>query len=260
MSSGQHFTASISEKSLVQQIEQLSRSTVKVLMRWGSGCRNEAIWVILFFVACCYADEPFIVGLAGGSGSGKTTLALTVQQVLGKDECAVIHADDYYKPLAALHSLDFDSPNAIDFKLIGQHLSELKAGKSVQMPCYDFSLSDRIGVKKFEPKKIIIIEGFLLFTVPEILNLFDMTVFLDADEDLLCLRRMERDLLVLNRTFPQIRDNYIKHVKPGFRKYVFASRQSAGIVLNANVSKSEVVGQFIQKINEGVGKKSGCDL
>jgi uridine kinase len=209
------------------------------------------VLLFLFVGSCCYADGPLIVGIAGGSGSGKTTLALAVQQAIGNEECAVIHADDYYKPLSDIPSadiLDFDSPKAIDFELMYTHLLALRTGKSIHVPSYDFSLSDRIGTQQVDPKKIILVEGFLLFLVPEIRSQLDMTVFLEVDEDLLCLRRIERDLLVLNRPFSQIKENYLAHVKPGFEKFVAPTKQYAKLIVNANLSQSDVVERVVEEI------------
>lgn len=209
------------------------------------------VLLLLFVGSCCYANGPLIIGIAGGSGSGKTTLALAVQQAIGNEECAVIHSDDYYKPLSMIDSadsLDFDSPNAIDFELMCVHLLALKAGKSIQVPCYDFFLSDRIGAKLCDPKKIIIVEGFLLFLIPEIRSQLDITIFLEADEDVLCLRRIERDLLVLNRPFSQIKENYLKHVKPGFEKFVAPTKQYAELIINANLPQSDLIEKVIEKV------------
>lgn len=214
-------------------------------------------WLLIFLIHASFCfSEPFVIGIAGASGSGKTTLASSLQQVLGEDRCAVMHADDYFKPLAEIKksgTVDFDAPEAIDFDLMVSHLLSLKVGQSVLQPCYDFTVCDRVGEKWLEPKKIIIVEGFLLFLIPSLRNQFDLTVFLDADDDVLCLRRLERDLLVLHRPFTQVKQYYLNNVKPALKRFVAPSKQYAKLVIDANAPQAEIVDQLVGAIEQTSG-------
>ena len=213
----------------------------KLVYRWTA-----LAWLLLY--VACHASEPLIIGIAGGSGSGKTTFASEIQQILGDDLCVVVHADDYYKPNPPAGT-DFDSPDAIEFDLLHAHLLALKEGQSIQSPCYDFGVTDRIGVKQLDAKKIVIVEGFLLFVMPEIRDLLGVTIFLDADSDILCLRRLERDLLVLNQPFPQTKEYYLNRVKPGFEKFIAPTKQYADFVINTGAPKDQIIDQIVQIIN-----------
>ncbi len=212
---------------------------------------SRKIFCLLSLALWAYGQEPFFIGIAGGSCSGKTTLGRALQTELGEDRCAIVSMDSYYKPLAAfdkqrLDEIDFDHPNSIDFDLLHAHLTSLRSREAIALPLYNFSLSDRVGSEILLPKDIIIIEGFLLLTDPKIRSLLNVAVFLDADLDILALRRFERDLFVLNRPLSQVKENYFNRVEPGFKTFVAPTKQFATCTLNAKNPISELVKELQQ--------------
>lgn len=194
-------------------------------------------------------SSSIVIGIAGASGAGKTTLAKKLQTSLGED-VAVICQDNYYKDLSHL-SIDqrsqtnFDAPGSIDFDLLKTHLKALKAGKVIDLPVYDFVTHSRTDETiKIDPKKITIIEGCLVFAVPEIRDICDMKLFVEADMDICLCRRIERDQKERGRSFPDIKNQYLKTVRPMFLKYIAPSKAYADLII-PNESENGLVLDFI---------------
>lgn len=194
-------------------------------------------------------SSSIVIGIAGASGAGKTTLAKKLQTSLGED-VAVICQDNYYKDLSHL-SIDqrsqtnFDAPGSIDFDLLKTHLKALKAGKVIDLPVYDFVTHSRTDETiKIDPKKITIIEGCLVFAVPEIRDICDMKLFVEADMDICLCRRIERDQKERGRSFPDIKNQYLKTVRPMFLKYIAPSKAYADLII-PNKSENGLVLDFI---------------
>ena len=141
-----------------------------------------------------------IIGIAGGSGSGKTTLALRLKERFGEDEVRLISHDSYYKrhdelPFEERCKLNYDHPDAFDNALLIYHLQELKAGRAIDCPVYDYSNHNRSNeVQHIEPAPVLIVEGILPFVEPELCALFDYKIFVDTDADERILRRILRDV------------------------------------------------------------------
>ncbi len=193
--------------------------------------------MIFFFVFLVLANSlsalPLIVGICGGSGSGKTTLAHSLKSKLGDEICVILSQDNYYKSeedLPLPHN--FDEPDSIDFALFQEHIRLLKSGVSVQMPQYDFTTNKRIFSEEWvHPKKVILVEGFLLFLFPEIRSLFDLKFFLDLSEDLLFIRQLDRDLQERGRSYVSVRQNYLNYVRPAYLRYVLPLKQYADFII-----------------------------
>ena len=141
-----------------------------------------------------------IIGIAGGSGSGKTTLALRLKERFGEDEVRLISHDSYYKrhddlPFEERCKLNYDHPDAFDNALLIYHLQELKAGRAIDCPVYDYSNHNRSDkVQHIEPAPVLIVEGILPFVEPELCAMFDYKIFVDTDADERILRRLVRDV------------------------------------------------------------------
>ena len=141
-----------------------------------------------------------IIGIAGGSGSGKTTLSLRLKERFGEDEVRLISHDSYYKrhdelPFEERCKLNYDHPDAFDNALLIYHLQELKAGRAIDCPVYDYSNHNRSNeVQHIEPAPVLIVEGILPFVEPELCALFDYKIFVDTDADERILRRILRDV------------------------------------------------------------------
>jgi uridine kinase len=178
-----------------------------------------------------------IIAVAGGSGSGKTTFS---QKILEKFETGVslLSMDSYYKPHQGLQYFDeegrpnFDHPMAFDWDLLKEHLTLLKKGQSVEVPCYDFKLSDRLGETKIiGPAKVILFEGiFSLFDL-EIRKLSDIKVFLHVEADIRFTRRLHRDVRERGRSLESVIEQYYATVRPMYQKYLDPQRQFADLIV-----------------------------
>ena len=141
-----------------------------------------------------------IIGIAGGTGSGKTTVVQQIVTELPKNEVCIISQDSYYKDTSHLtyeerFKINFDHPNSIDFDLLVSHLETLRDGNSFEQPVYSFVDHNRTGeTVTTHPKKVIIVEGILILTHPDIREMFDIKVYVHADSDERLIRRLKRDI------------------------------------------------------------------
>jgi len=144
--------------------------------------------------------EPVVIGVAGGTGSGKTTVAREILKRAGTHRIALIEHDAYYKdlsdlPLAQRAMRNFDHPDALDNELLLAHLRELKAGRPVEIPVYDFTTHTRTGESRHvAPSRIILLEGILIFADEALRRMMDVKIFVDTDADIRFIRRLERDI------------------------------------------------------------------
>ena len=186
-------------------------------------------------------EEPsmnsLIIGIAGGSGSGKTTLALRLKARFGEEEVRLIPHDSYYKrhdelPYEKRCLLNYDHPDAFDNDLLIQHLKELKAGRAIDCPIYDYSIHNRSDqVQHIEPAPVLIVEGILPFTEPALLEMFDYKIFVDTDADERILRRILRDVKERGRSLDSVITQYRTTVKPMHEAFVEPSKRNADIIV-----------------------------
>lgn len=177
-----------------------------------------------------------VVGIAGGTGSGKTTFAHALAQRLGSDATVLTH-DNYYRAHDDLTyeqrtHLNYDHPDAFETDLMVRHLAALKRGESVQVPVYDFTVHNRSQKTTLAvPSRIILVEGILIFHWPELRDLMDIKVFVDADADVRILRRALRDMDERGRSLQSVIDQYLATVKPMHQQYVEPTKQFANIIV-----------------------------
>ena len=186
-------------------------------------------------------EEPsmnsLIIGIAGGSGSGKTTLALRLKARFGEEEVRLIPHDSYYKrhdelPYEKRCLLNYDHPDAFDNDLLIQHLKELKAGRAIDCPIYDYSIHNRSDqVQHIEPAPVLIVEGILPFTEPALLEMFDYKIFVDTDADERILRRILRDVKERGRSLDSVITQYRTTVKSMHEAFVEPSKRNADIIV-----------------------------
>jgi len=183
------------------------------------------------------AELPFLIGVAGGTGSGKSTVAERLATALPPREAVVIQHDWYYRDRshltpAAREALNFDEPDALDNDRLVRDLGELKAGRSVECPDYDYSSHTRkTHGRTVEPHAIVIVEGMLLYAVPPLRDLFDLRLYVDTDEDIRLLRRIRRDVVERGRDIASIERQYRESVRPMHRLHVEPSRAHAHLVI-----------------------------
>lgn len=183
-----------------------------------------------------FATQTYFVGIAGGTASGKTTFAKKLHELFPEDSL-LIYQDSYYRdvshlPLETRLKINFDHPDSINFALLEEQLIELKNGGSVIIPEYSFISqgSSKIGLPQ-GPSKIVIVEGILLFAVPEVRDLFDLKIYIDTEDDVRVLRRLFRDVQDRGLTFEQVERQYLETVKPMHDFFVEPSKQYADIIV-----------------------------
>ncbi len=176
-----------------------------------------------------------VVGIAGGSGSGKTTLALELLKLLGSS-AKVLYQDSYYIDQSHRFdgdggSVNFDHPDSLEFSLLATHLRSLKQRRAVEVPQYDFATHSRLArTECFEPCDVVIVDGTLLLSQPQICRALDLKVFVDTDEDLRFSRRLDRDVRERGRTPDGVRKQFSLQVKPMHDEFVEPSKIHADLL------------------------------
>lgn len=183
------------------------------------------------------APRPYFVGVVGGTGSGKTTIAKRLRDALPEGSVAMLQHDAYYKhrpelSLEERDQLNFDHPDSLDNELLRKHLGELRAGRPIEAPQYDFASHLRLAeTRRVEPAPVIVVEGILLFVDQELRDCFDAKIYVDTDADIRILRRIERDLQRRGRTFEQVREQYFATVRPMHLEFVEPSKRYADLIM-----------------------------
>jgi uridine kinase len=183
---------------------------------------------------------PVIVGIAGGSGSGKSTLTQAIIKQLGEEFVTYISYDSYYKDISHLSieeraATNFDHPESLDTELLKAHIKELKLGKSVNVPEYCYKTHSRLNTYiPTDSRRIVIIDGILLFHDPELCSILDMKIFVDAEDDVRLIRRLRRDTTERARSVESVLDQYSQTVKPMHYLFVEPSKKHADIIIPTN--------------------------
>lgn len=178
-----------------------------------------------------------VIGIAGGTGSGKTTVVNKIINSLPAGEVAVLPQDSYYRDSSHIApelrcNINFDEPAAIEWELLEHHLRELKAGKSIDMPTYSYLTCTRQPETiTVEPRDVVIIEGILILTQPELCKLMDVKVFVDADADDRLIRVISRDCIERGRTPQMVIDRYEAILKPMHEMYIEPSKRNADLLV-----------------------------
>ena len=182
-------------------------------------------------------DRNFLViGIAGGTGSGKTTLMKNIIENF-RDEVTVLSHDNYYKRHDELTyeqrcCLNYDEPAALETDLMARHLDKLRQGEAIDCPVYDFTTHNRSDETiRIVPKKVIIVEGILIFENKPLRDLMDIRIFVDTDDDIRLCRRIKRDVTKRGRTLESVLQQYQETVKPMHEQYVEPSKRFADIVV-----------------------------
>ncbi len=181
-------------------------------------------------------DNILVIGIAGGSGSGKTTLMKRLVEQFG-DNVSVLSHDNYYKRHDELTfeqrtKLNYDEPEALDTSLLVYQLDQLRHGMSIDCPVYDFALHNRSNdTIRVTPKRVIIVEGIMIFVEPALRALMDIKIFVDTDADVRLCRRIKRDVNKRGRSLESVLEQYQETVKPMHEKYVEPSKKYADLVV-----------------------------
>ncbi len=181
-------------------------------------------------------QKILVIGIAGGTGSGKTTLMKNLVEKYA-DSVTVLSHDNYYRRHDELSyeqrcQLNYDEPAALETELMAQHLDLLRQGQAIDCPIYDFTLHNRSKeTVRVVPKKVIIVEGILIFENQALRDLMDIRIFVDTDADVRLCRRIKRDVNKRGRTLESVLSQYLQTVKPMHEKYVEPSKKFADIVV-----------------------------
>jgi len=181
--------------------------------------------------------SPIVIGVAGGTGSGKTTVANVILERVGRNRIAYLPHDAYYRDLRDLPpvqraQINFDHPNSLESELMAKHIKTLKSGKPVDIPIYDFSIHTRTDrTIHVEPKAVIIVEGILIFSEAELREVFDVKLYVDTDQDIRFIRRLQRDIAERGRTMDMVIKQYLTTVRPMHMEFVEPSKRYADVII-----------------------------
>ena len=178
-----------------------------------------------------------IIGISGGTGSGKTTVARRILENVSDEYITFLQQDSYYRnlgdlPLELRRQINFDHPDALDNELFVNHVRALRAGEAIEMPVYDFATHTRKTESvRLAPKPVIIIEGILVFVDAALREQMDVKIFVETDDDLRFIRRMQRDVTERGRTIESVIKQYLETVRPMHQQFVEPSKRYADVII-----------------------------
>ncbi len=204
------------------------------------------------------SKKPLIIGVAGGSGSGKTTVVDYICENFGPKNILRLEHDSYYRDLKHMPfeeriNQNFDHPASLETELLIRHVVALTEGYPVEVPMYDFSHHIRKDeTHTVTPTNVIIIDGILIFSEPELLDLMDIKIFVDTDDDIRLLRRLKRDISKRGRSVESVFDQYENFVRPMHLKFVEPSKRYADIIIpkggKNHVAREMVISHIERKL------------
>ena len=198
-------------------------------------------------------DDTIVIGIAGGTGSGKTTITRKIMQKFSGD-VSVIYHDNYYKPHHNMSynertKLNYDHPDAFETELMISDLRKLKRGETIKCPVYDYTIHDRTDrTLTIHPAKVIVVEGILIFTDPELCELMDIRIFVDTDADVRILRRIVRDVRDRGRSLESVVNQYLATVKPMHEQFVEPSKRRADIIIPEGGHNQVALDMVIERV------------
>jgi uridine kinase len=181
--------------------------------------------------------RPLTFGIAGGTGSGKSTIGRNIAAALPEGAVVIIDHDSYYRDRPDLSyeersQVNYDHPDSLETELLIEHLKELRSGRGVDIPQYDFKThTRRKETRRVEPTPVLIVEGILVFVAEKLREQLDVKIFVDTDADIRLFRRIRRDMEQRGRTFQQIRDQYYRTVRPMHLQFVEPSKRLADLIV-----------------------------
>jgi uridine kinase len=206
--------------------------------------------------------RPFLLGVAGGTGSGKTTVARAILGAVGEGRIGLLEQDSYYREVdwetdGDLLRHNFDHPSALDEELLVAHLTELRAGRPVQVPVYDFVRHRRTArTRRVEPLPVVVLEGILILADAAVRDLLDFKIYVDTDADLRLIRRLERDLAERGRALAEVLRQYQHSVRPMHLEFVEPSKRWADVIIPQGGENRVALDMVVARVKELVGART----
>jgi uridine kinase len=198
-------------------------------------------------------SSHLLIGIAGGTGSGKTTLAARITDSVA-GHAVLIQQDWYYWDRSGIseqerEAINYDEPAAIDNQLLASDLTKLKRGLLADCPQYDFSTHTRLSEpRRIQPARIVVVEGILLFAVPELRALLDLRIFVDTDDDIRLMRRIRRDIVERKRDIASVESQYYESVRPMHLLHVAPSRRFAHLIVPEGGENAEALEVIVGRL------------
>ena len=195
-----------------------------------------------------------VLGIAGGTGSGKTTVATKIVEKLPPGQAVMLQHDWYYRDNTQLtlderKRVNFDEPAALENELLVEHIRSLRAWRPVECPQYDFSNHTRSReTRSISPHRILVVEGILLYAVPELCEMFDLRFFVDTDDDIRLMRRIKRDLVHRGRDIRSIQAQYYETVRPMHQLHVAPSKRRAHLIIPEGGENRQAVDVIVGRL------------
>lgn len=206
-------------------------------------------------------ERPLFVGVAGGSGSGKTTVVERIMQGLAPHPVSLIHHDAYYRDYSELtleerSRINFDHPDALETELLVRHMDDLRDGRTVEVPVYDFTTHERTGrTRPAAPTPVVIVDGILVLAERAIRERLDIRIFVDTDADIRFIRRLLRDIEHRGRTLESVIEQYRETVRPMHLEFVEPSKRYADVIVPVGGSNEVAIDMVVSKLRQVLGSR-----
>ncbi|MEY8662936.1 uridine kinase [Ligilactobacillus faecis] len=204
--------------------------------------------------------RPIIIGVTGGSGSGKTSVSRAIFDQLHGHSLMMLQEDSYYKsqddvPFEERTKVNYDHPNAFDTDLLIEQLEDLLEWKTIEIPVYDYAAHTRSKeVVVQEPREVIIVEGILTLNDARLRDLMDIKIFVDTDDDIRIIRRIQRDIEERGRTLQSVIDQYLDTVKPMYHQFIEPSKRYADIIVPEGGENQVAIDLLVTKVRDIIRK------
>jgi len=205
-------------------------------------------------------ERPITIGVAGGSGAGKSTVARVILQRIGAENIAYVPHDSYYRDLSDLPRqqralINFDHPDSLDSDLFIDHIHRLQDHQPIDIPMYDFSTHSRTSeVRVVQPQRVILVEGILIFAEERWRDLFDVRIFVETDDDVRFIRRLQRDISERGRTIDSVINQWMQTVRPMHLEFVEPSKRYAHVIIPEGGLNEVAMEMVIARIQSLRGK------
>ncbi|MBF1434656.1 MAG: uridine kinase [Prevotella nanceiensis] len=201
------------------------------------------------------ATDITIIGIAGGTGSGKSTVVRKIVEALPPHHVAVVPLDSYYNDTTGMteeerHAINFDHPDAFDWKLLIKQVNDLRNGLTIEQPTYSYILSNRLSETiTVEPKPVIIIEGIMTLLNKKLREMMDLKIFVDCDPDERLIRNIQRDTIDRGRTVTMVMERYIEVLKPMHEQFIEPTKRYADVIIPQGGENEKGIGIVCAYIN-----------